>query len=68
MFDNDELLLESTKELYENIGTDLLTDTEINNFREYIDNISKSNNISSLDLLSNSKYISLIKGGISYES
>ena len=68
IFDNDELLLESTKELYENIGTDLLTDDEINNFREYIDNVSKNNNISSLDLLSDSKYISLIKGGISYES
>ena len=67
MFDNDELLLQSTREIYENIGVDLLTETEKSNFKNCIDNIAKSNNISSLDLLNDTKYISIIKGGINYE-
>jgi len=67
IFDNDDLLLQSTKDIYENIGVDLLTEDEINCFKKYIDQLASNNNISSLELLGNTKYISIIKGGINYE-
>ena len=67
IFENDEMFLNSTRDIYENMEIDLLTDEETKNFKEYIDDIANSNNISSLDLLNNTKYVSLIKGGIYYE-
>lgn len=67
IFDNDELFIQATKDIYENIGDDLLTEEESSCFKKYIDSVANSNNISSLDLLNNNKYISIIKGGINYE-
>lgn len=68
IFDKDDLFLESTRNIYENMDSELLTENEKNNFKEYIDELAKNNNILSLDLLNDNKYISLIKGGIYYES
>lgn len=65
---NEELFLKSLMEVYESEEIDVLTNKELNSVKNYINNISKENNISVKDLLSNTKYSSIVKGGINYEN
>ena len=65
---NEELFLNTVKEVYESEELDVLTEKEINSLRNYIDNISKENGIPVKELLSNTKYSSIVKGGINYEN
>lgn len=57
------ILLSSIKDMYNNPGDAMLTSYESNGVKSYIDNISKNNNISVDTLLSDTKYLKLIKGG-----
>ena len=51
-------------EIYNSDQIDVLTDDQLKSVKNYINEIASSNSITVKDLLSNSKYSSIIKGGI----
>ncbi len=60
---NSKILLGAIKSMYEGDPDTMLTTTEIKGVKTYIDNISKTNNIPVETLLSDEKYLSIVKGG-----
>lgn len=61
---NEDKLLDALKNVYDG-NTSSLNDNEISSVRTYLDKIANDNSISSDELLSSTKYMSLIKGGVS---
>ena len=56
--------MNSINEIYNSDQIDVLTDDQLKSVKNYINEIASSNSITVKDLLSNSKYSSIIKGGI----
>lgn len=65
--ENNELFMDSINEIYNSEKLDVLTEEEMNSVKNYIKETANKNNINVSDLLSDSKYSSVIKGGIYYE-
>ena len=65
--DKKELFMSAVSDIYNNDEVDVLTDREMDSVKNYIKEISSSNSIGITELLSDSKYSSIIKGGIYYE-
>ena len=63
---NKELFIDSLSNLYKESEINNITSDEITSVKEYINDISKTTNISPENLL-NVKYSSVLKGGIFYE-
>ena len=61
---NKDLFMNSINEIYNSDQIDVLTDDQLKSVKNYINEIASSNSITVKDLLSNSKYSSIIKGGI----
>ena len=62
---NKDLFMNSINEIYNNSDQiDVLTESEINSVKNYVNEIASANSISVNELLSNSKYSSVLKGGI----
>ena len=61
---NKDKFMETINEIYNSEDIDVLTDEELNSVKNYIKDIADTNNIEINDLLSDSKYSSVIKGGI----
>jgi hypothetical protein len=59
-----DILMESIKNMYNGDSDAMLTTSEISNFKNYIDTIASSNNMTADELLSNKNNIDLIKGGM----
>ena len=63
---NNDLFIDSLSNLYKESEINNITSDEITSVKEYINDISKTTNISPENLL-NVKYSSVLKGGIFYE-
>ena len=62
---NKELFMDAVNDIYNNSDQiDVLTENEIESVKNYINEVASSNSITVSELLSNSKYSSVIKGGI----
>lgn len=62
---NKELFMDALNDIYNNSDQiDVLTENEIESVKNYINEVASSNSITVSELLSNSKYSSVIKGGI----
>ena len=57
------LLLSSIKDMYQGKSETMLTSYEIKSVKAYVDKIASNNNISVDTLLSDTKYIDILKGG-----
>lgn len=70
IFDDNkkELFMDAIKDIYNSDQIDVLTEEEVNSVKSYIDNISSKNNIEVNELLNNTKYTSILKGGINNEN
>jgi len=64
---NNKLFLSSLNELYNCDEMDILTSEELISVKNYVNGIAEKNNISTLNLLQEEKYCSVLKGGIYYE-
>ena len=64
--ENKEKLLGTLNDLYQGKPQDgyNLQDTEVNNFREYINDVAETNNLSVEELFSNTSNLDLIKKGV----
>lgn len=65
---NNELFVKTLNDIYKGNEVSSLTSDEALSVKNYIDNISNKNNIDISDLLKDTKYSSVLKGGIFYES
>ena len=70
IFDDNkkELFMDAIKDIYNSDQIDVLTEEEVNSVKSYIYNISSKNNIEVNELLNNTKYTSILKGGINNEN
>lgn len=66
--ENNKLFMDSLNDIYNNGDQiDVLTESQVNSVKEYIEDLASTNNINVNELLSNSKYSSILKGGINNE-
>ena len=66
--ENKDLFMNTINDIYNSSDQiDVLTESEINSVKNYIDEIASANSIGVKELLSSSKYSSLLKGGINNE-
>ncbi len=65
--ENKELFMEAVNDIYNNEEVDVLTEKETISVKNYIKEIASKNSIGISEMLSDSKYSSVIKGGIYYE-
>ena len=66
--ENNELFMNTLNEIYNNGDQiDVLTENQVNSVKGYIDDLATTNNISVNELLTNSRYSSVLKGGINNE-
>ena len=61
--DQEPLLLRSLKDIYSNKTSSLLSESDTSSVKKYLDEVAKSNGISTKTLLSSTNYMPLIKGG-----
>ena len=60
--DKEQLLLKSLKDIYSSDTSSILSETNINSVKNYLDEVANNNGISTKKLLSSTNYMSLIKG------
>lgn len=61
---NQTVLFKEIKNIYENKNTSDMSQNELNKFKKYIDTIAGKNNMTSEELLSNEKNMTIIRKGV----